>query len=108
MSMPVYVLEIDGRAILAMGAMNRDDAEMRVEEEDFRAGLMILETDGMPLWDGSAELFLRDPFPEELAKFEGIRAQESDYPGEIDEEDFVVYLLPLTDPTDDFDDGGEG
>jgi hypothetical protein len=83
----------------------RDEAEAMIESENFRADLMDLESGWMPLWDGKSELFLRDPFPEELARFEVIRAKHAEGPADIEEGDkFVGFLVPVTDPDDDDDD----
>jgi hypothetical protein len=63
-----------------------------------------VDAEGKPLWDGSAELFLRSAFAEEIAAHErgfaqGLRDRSAD--GD-DEGGFVVFLLPISDPTDDY------
>jgi hypothetical protein len=63
--------------------------------------LMVLIHDGMPLWNGSSELFVRDAFPEEQQKWRASQVQAM-RSGEIDNEAamWVLFLVPVTDPTD--------
>ncbi|QUT05188.1 hypothetical protein KFK14_19655 [Sphingobium phenoxybenzoativorans] len=94
--MSVHILEIRGEAIVALGAESQIEAEQIVEEDFFRSDLMSLETEGKPLWNGIDELFLRDPYPEEFAAFQSAVQKAG---AEID--DYVLFLVPVTDPSDD-------
>ncbi|MPZ58730.1 MAG: hypothetical protein GEU91_20005, partial [Rhizobiales bacterium] len=53
--MSVYVVEINGRGIIAFNAGSAAEAEMFTEDESFRADLSVLESDGRPVWDDEAE-----------------------------------------------------
>ena len=58
--MTVYVAEIDGRAVVAFNADNDLEAELAVEDEIFQNDLAVLESSGRPLWDGEAEIHIRE------------------------------------------------
>jgi hypothetical protein len=101
--MTVYVAEINGRAIAAFNAENEIQAEVRGRSKPFRADLTVLENEGHPLWNGRDEIFIRKAFPEEEAQFDASQARAIK-DKEIDEDDdWLTFLVPVTDPTDDFD-----
>ena len=66
--MTVYVATIKGRGIVAFYAENGAAAMVRVLDPLFRDDLMVLATDGLPLWDGVADIQVRPAFPEEEAR----------------------------------------
>jgi hypothetical protein len=66
--MPVYVVEIKGRGIAAFHADNGSAAELRVRDRFFRDDLMILASNGLPLWDGISAFRVRQALPGEEAK----------------------------------------
>jgi hypothetical protein len=66
--MTVYVAAIKGRGIAAFYAENGAAAMVRVLDPLFRDDLMVLATDGLPLWDGMADIQVRPAFPEEEAR----------------------------------------
>lgn len=92
--MSVWVLEIEGRGILAFPAETGDQALAFVEQPWLQDDLLCLESGDAPLWDGEAELFVRDPFVEELDRLGKAAAKNGD-------RDFMVYLVPVNDPTND-------
>jgi len=96
--MTVYVVEIKGRGIAAFDADNRSAAELRVSDRFFRDDLMVLTTDGLPLWDGVTRLQVRQAFPGEEAKWRASRAKAIRQ-GSIESEDgaWIAYLVALTD-----------
>jgi hypothetical protein len=101
--MTVYVAEINGRAIAAFNAKNEIQAEVRATSKPFRADLTVLKNEGNPLWNGRDEIFIRKAFPEEEAQFDASQARAIK-DKEIDEDDdWLMFLVPVTDPTDDFD-----
>jgi hypothetical protein len=70
----------------------------------FKSDLICLEdADGKPLWDESAEFFLGRAFPEEIADHERSFAKAVRDGSADNEEDYLVFLLPVRDPTDDDD-----
>jgi hypothetical protein len=101
--MTVYVAQINGRAIAAFNAENEIQAEVRATSKPFRADLTVLKNEGHPLWNGKDEIFIRKAFPAEEAQFDAPQARAIK-DKEIDEDDdWLMFLVPVTDPTDDFD-----
>ena len=101
--MTVFVAEINGRAIAAFNAENEIQAKVRATSKPFRADLTVLENEGHPLWNGRDEIFIRKAFPEEKAQFDAsqahaIKAREID-----EDDDWLMFLVPVTDPIGDFD-----
>jgi len=60
--MTVYVATIKGRGIAVFYAENGAAAMVRVRDRLFRDDLMVLATDGLPLWDGMADIQVRPAF----------------------------------------------
>ena len=58
--MTVYVAEIHGRAVVAFNADNDLEAEREIEDEIFQNDLAVLESSGRPIWDGEAEIHIRE------------------------------------------------
>ena len=100
--MTIYVAEIEGRAVVAFGAENRAEAQDLIDAEWLHDDLIVLETNGRPLWNGESEIHLREAIDEEHAQWESSWAAAL-LQGEAtaDEKDeWVVYLVPVSDPTD--------
>ena len=99
--MTVYVAEIDGRAVVAFNADDDLEAELEVEDEIFQNDLAVLESSGRPIWDGEAEIHIREADDDERGKFDSSKAQAI-LEGEIGgRECWNVYLVPVSDPTND-------
>ncbi len=104
--MTIYTVEIAGRPIITISADDRDAAVDFTNEEWFRADLMALETrEHEPLWDGKSELFVREAEEEERATWDkSIALAIAEVDGANREEalskGYVVFLLPVVDPTD--------
>ncbi len=106
--MTIYTIEIAGRPTVAFSAENLLAAE---EAQKGGGGIEELLTvlddvSGKPLWHGEAELFLREAHEDEQEKWEKEIAHailEGDPASGEDaiEEGYVVFLLPVIDPTDD-------
>jgi len=73
--MTVYVAEINGRGIVAFNTADRDSADQFVDSEPFRADFAVLESEGKPLWNGTDDIFIREAFPGEHARFKVRRLQ---------------------------------
>ena len=58
-TMTVYVAEIRGRGIVAFNANKAAEAEDLVRDPATLDDLMVLETGGLPLWDGVTEIYVR-------------------------------------------------
>lgn len=102
--MGVYVAEIGGRGIVAIGDVSQDEAESWVGSEDLRSDLMTLDhEDGPPLWDGKTEIFLRIAFPEERERWaasQQLAMRSGSLDDDEEDDSWVVYLVPVVDPTD--------
>ena len=98
--MTIFVVEIDGRAIVAFPAEDRIQADVTVEEEWFLEDILVLESEGRPLWDSESDLHVREAFEDEADKWRHAQAQAL-AEGDIDNaDDYLVYLVPVIDPTD--------
>jgi hypothetical protein len=99
----IFVAEINGRGIAAISAESRAEAEEQFMSPWFKEDLMCLENEGKPLWPtaGDPKILLREPLPEEAARWEKSRDAS-----DADEEDWLVFLVPVTDPTDPPSDDG--
>jgi hypothetical protein len=99
--MTVYVVEIDGRGVVAFNDERLPEAQHFALNSALTSDLMVLIRDGKPLWNGSSALFVREAFPEEQEKWRAsqVRAMRA---GEIDNEEdmWVLFLVAVTDPTD--------
>jgi hypothetical protein len=97
--MPVYVADINGRGVAAFQVGNGSDAERLVRDRVFRDDLMVLATGGLPLWDGVADIHIRQARPDEAAKWRASRAKAIRH-GNIEgqEEGWIAFLIALTDP----------
>ena len=95
--MTVYVAAIKGRGIAAFYAENGAAAMVRVRDRLFRDDLMVLATDGLPLWDGMADIQVRPAFPEEEARWRASRAKAIRH-GYIETEDDTGSLFWLHSP----------
>ena len=82
-------------------AENDLEAQVVIEDEIFQNDLAVLESSGRPIWDGEAEINIREADEVEKGKFESSRAKAV-LEGEVGErESWMVYLVPVSDPTDD-------
>jgi len=94
----IFVAEIDGRAVVAFTAEDREAADDWIRGPASIADLCCLETEGAPLLadPDNPEILLREPLPEEEASW-----RKSRDANEPDAEDWLMYLVPVTDATDD-------
>jgi hypothetical protein len=95
--MTIYVAAIKGRGIAAFEAENDAAADIRARDCIFRDDLMVLATDGVPLWDGVTKIDIRRAFPHEEAKWRASRANAI-RKGNIEEIDdaWISFLVALT------------
>ena len=118
-AMRTYVAEINGEAILAFRARDDDHADEEVNGEESEAGGMksvLLEydrADGKPLWDGVTEVVARPANALEDAEWRRARDQAYgeategaviDRDTDDDPDDYVAFLIKISDPADDDDD----
>jgi hypothetical protein len=97
--MTIYAATIKGRGIAAFQAENGTDAESRMRDRVFRDDLMVLATDGVPLWDGVTDVVVRQARPHEKAKWRASRAKAIRQ-GSIESKDdsWIAFLVVLDDP----------
>lgn len=72
--------------------------------QKYRDDWNVLENGGAPLWDGITQIFVREAFQEEQARWEASRARAI-LAGKMDEDEeerlvHLLYFVPVTDPTD--------
>jgi hypothetical protein len=103
-AMTIFVAEINGQGIAAFSQNTPDDALAWADDKDFRSDLMTLEgQDGRPLWDGLAEIYVREAYPEEADRWKASYVRALHDGDAEDESDWVIYLVPVTEPPDDDD-----
>jgi hypothetical protein len=96
--MPLYTVEIHGRPVLSISAEMIGDIK---EDLDAWLGedLEVVENNGTPLWDGDkANVYVREAWPQEAAVWNAAQKQAIDSDDEEGMEDWVAYLVPVTDP----------
>src|SRR5579871_6088128 len=95
--MTVFVAEINGRGIVAFSQPNADDALAFADDEDFRSDLMFLEGEnGRPLWDGRAEICVREADPHEAERWKA-SFTEARQDGDVeDAADWILFLVQVT------------
>ncbi|CCM76329.1 hypothetical protein [Rhizobium mesoamericanum] len=98
--MDYFTIEISGQAIASFRSENAHDAKNFFEAEDFREDLTVLQSQGKPVWDGIAPLALRKATAEEASEVEHAYEFDDDPERTIDDE-FVVFLIPISDVADD-------
>jgi hypothetical protein len=99
--MIVFVIEINGRAILAFDADSQIEAEQLAMSPKIRSDLMVYETADGPIWNGQDEIVVREALPDERASWLSIRAN-SEPPGVPSEEPITlqVYLVEIVNEAD--------
>jgi hypothetical protein len=97
--MPVYVVVIEGRSMVAFHADGDAGADLRARDPLLRDDLMTLASGGLPLWDGVADVTVRRAFSDEEARWRSSRVKAISQ-GSIDSEDdaWIVFLVPLSNP----------
>jgi hypothetical protein len=94
---PCFVLEMDGRAVLAFLASDLNQARGLCSENWFITELASYRSYGLPVWDGTAEFTVRIANPAEAAKVQMALDNElvrREYEGHI-----FAFLLPVDAPS---------
>jgi len=99
--MIVFVIEINGRSILAFDADSQLEAEQLAMSPEIRSDLMVYETAEGPIWNGQDEIVVREALPEEQASWLSIRAN-SEPPDTPSEERLTlqIYLVEIVNEAD--------
>ncbi len=105
----MFTLEIAGQPIAVLNLPTQADAEEFLSDKEFQEDLTVLQHEGQPLWNGEAELRLREATPDERTEFANALALDGpDTDGDAAEESeagFVMFLVDVTDPDDPNDTG---
>ncbi|GGE45114.1 hypothetical protein GCM10007276_22850 [Agaricicola taiwanensis] len=101
--MGIWTLDISGTAVVVIGDVERDEAQDIVSDDAFQDDLMAFESDGAPLWDGTAELVVREAMPDEHEIWKEARAEAEAEEDFEEDEASVVFLVPVSDPDDEED-----
>ena len=94
----IFVLEINGTAILAFEADAEEDARAYAASAEMRDELTELTSKGTKLWNGKDVINVRTATEAEADLFEETRAEDWEEEPHADPGDFVVYLVPLDEP----------
>jgi hypothetical protein len=88
----VFIIEINGTAVVAFNAQNQFDAEREAGSPQIRSDLMTYETEGGPVWNGRDEIVVREARPVEREYWALVRGNS-----EPPEEGVVlqVYLIEI-------------
>jgi len=111
--MTLYIIEVEGRAVMAFPAEDEFKAYQFAESEATEEDLVVLHHNEAPIWDGESDLFVREAHAEEQAKWETAfaHALQSSNADPMDRDQWVAFLIPVTDPTDlddDLDEDDDG
>jgi hypothetical protein len=98
--MDYFTIEIDGTAVACFRSENDEDAKHFFEAEDFREDLTVLQSQGKPVWDGVTAITLRKATADEAGEVEHAYEFDDDPARTIDDE-FVVFLIPISDMDED-------
>jgi hypothetical protein len=101
--MKTYVASIGGKAVLAFRAEDNDQARAIIDADEggMRSDLMVLVgTDGKPLWDGKSAIEAREATAAQNAEWEQSRDQaisdgEIDLDAGNDPDEWNVYLMSI-------------
>jgi len=99
----MFTLEVAGKAIAVTNA-DEDQARELFMSEDFKADLLSLKSDGLPLWDGTSALTVRDASEDEMDAVDEVLDEEDEDEDDQDNDDEelgidVVFLVEI-DETD--------
>jgi hypothetical protein len=99
--MIVFVIEINGRAILAFDADSQLEAEQRAMSPEIRSDLMVYETADGPIWNGQDEIVVRQALPNERARwlFGRAHTEPPDTSGE-EVPALFIYLVEIVNEAD--------
>jgi hypothetical protein len=101
--MNLFTIEADGRPVAVLAAEDVADAEAIADSKPLKSDMMLYETVGGPVWTGDTPLFVREAFDEEVDTWR-TEWREAEADGEVsagDEEGWLVFLVPVTEPDED-------
>jgi hypothetical protein len=92
----MFTLEIGGQPVAVLSLPTIADVDELLGDKEFRKDLTALHSEGRPLWDGQADMSLREATADERAEFENSVADEED----DDDGGIVMFLVDVTKPED--------
>jgi hypothetical protein len=99
--MPLFTVEVAGRPVIVFSEESRDSAQ-EVAQSLIGPDLQQFESDGAPVWDGTATLAVREADAVESTRWtQGLAEAQEETDGEQDGEDFAVFLIELDEEEDD-------
>ena len=106
--MALFTVEVQGRPVLVFSEESQGAAETLVGST-IGPDLAEFEEDGEPVWDGEAELLVRDAEPAEAAQWEEgfAEAMRSDGAGEVERNGYAVFLIEVDGPIEEDGDDEE-
>ncbi|MET0429776.1 MAG: hypothetical protein ABW026_14935 [Microvirga sp.] len=93
----MFTLEVGGKAIAVTNA-DEEQARELFMSEDFKADLLSLRSESLPLWDGSAALNVRAASEDEMDAVDEVLEEEDEEETEDDEDELgidVVFLVEI-------------
>ena len=98
--MQTYVAEIYGRAVMAFRAKNGLEAQNWLDTAQIvRAELMVLQSEGKPLWDGRMEIIARAATLAEKAAYRRKSVEKSFADEDHNPDDALALLVPVKEAT---------
>jgi hypothetical protein len=97
--MIIFVIEINGKSILAFDADSQLEAEHEAMSPQIGSDLMVYETADGPIWNGQDEIVVREARPDERAPWLSIRAHSREPVGE-ERHTLQVYLVEIVNEAD--------
>lgn len=101
--MSVYVVEIAGRAVVAMDAADDGEASALMSDREFRKDLRVFQNGGRPLWDGASEMRVRPALQSEASAWQANRHKATLADDRTYSRAFLVDVVDPTSFDDDYD-----
>src|ERR1700722_14537187 len=80
----IFVIEINGKSVLAFNADRRIDAERKAQSPMLRSDLMVFKTADGPIWSSEDTIEVREALPVERENWLFVRAHTAPASGEND------------------------
>ena len=98
--MSIFVVEINGVAVVAFNADSLFSAERIAGDPRMRSDLMVNQTAAGPIWNGVDQIIVRKAAYSEYSKWDGMRALAAPEPSE-EMQVLEVWLVNVTNLTED-------
>jgi len=89
----IFVIEINGKSVLAFNADSQVDAERKAESPMLRSDLMVFETADGPIWNGADEIVVREALPAERENWLFVRAHTESAAGDLTLQTYLVDIV---------------